>query len=360
MNITFFITDISHSGGTERMTISLSNELVKYGHNVHVVSLIGNGVPFYDYDKRIRFHVVMPQKKSLFFSYPIIVFKLRQLLRETQSDFVVDVVTTMSLFSIPSTLLSKTRVITWEHFNFSVDLGRKAMRVGRFLATKFSYAIVVLTDADRKIYLEKYKCHAQVCTISNFLPQFPALNYELASASKTALAVGRITKQKGFDRLIEIWKEYKEQHPASDWKLKIVGDGEDKHLIESLINQYDLNNSVSIIPPTRNINQFYESAAVFLLTSRWEGLPMVLIESQAYGIPSVAYNCKTGPAEVIDNGVNGYLIEDGIKDEFVKYLALLLDSHENRMFLSQNARQMAMKYSAENVVQKWISLFNNR
>jgi glycosyltransferase involved in cell wall biosynthesis len=265
----------------------------------------------------------------------------------------------MSLFSLPATLLTKAKVITWEHFNFSVDLGKKAMRIGRFLSTKFSYAIVVLTDADRRIYLDTYKCFARVITISNFLPQFPVTNKRNDTAGNIALAVGRITKQKGYDRLVEIWSDYLSIRPDTNWKLKIVGDGEDLSLIQDLIDFHHLGNSISILPPTKNIQIHYESASIFLLTSRWEGLPMVLIESQANGIPSIAYNCKTGPAEIITNGVNGFLIEDGDKVKFVEALVELTESDEKRLTLSRNAKEMATNYSADKVVQKWINLFTS-
>src|SRR5690606_30927743 len=119
--------------------------------------------------------------------------------------------------------------------------------------------------------------------------------------SKSIIAIGRYTFQKGFDKLIEIWNQFvKEYRIPSGWKLQIIGQGEDQELLERLIKKYELKN-VELVGPTSNIGLYYSEASFLVMTSRFEGLPMTLIEAQSYGLPIISFDCLTGPSEVLNN-----------------------------------------------------------
>lgn len=97
---------------------------------------------------------------------------------------------------------------------------------------------------------------------------------------------------------------------APDWRLLIIGDGPERDALRRQIEDAGLERQVSLLPATANVADYYRQASLYLMTSRYEGLPMVLIEAMSFGLPLVAYDCKTGPAELIDDGVNGYLVPD--------------------------------------------------
>ena len=356
MRVAFFITDISLAGGTERITLSLASELINYGYEVTIISLMGESKPFYSFNKSIKFITINKNKKNLFLNYFKIVSKLRKIYSSSKLDYVIDVVTTMSLFSIPAVLFTNIKVITWEHFNFSVDLGKSAMNIGRYVAAKYSSAIVTLTVADQLEYEKRIKCNAQLVTIPNFIHSLPQ------NISKCdgyiALAVGRLTHQKGFDRLIDIWIKYIHNNPKTEWRLKIIGNGEDELTLKAQIGFSEMNNFVEILPASNHIEKYYLSSSMFLMTSRWEGLPMVLIESQAFGLPAICYNCKTGPAEIITHDINGILVEDGDEIKYLEELTNLISNRDKISKMSINAVNKANDYSPSNVMPLWIDLFN--
>ncbi len=358
MRIAFFITNITHAGGTERMTLSLANEFLTRGYYVTVISLMGEGSPFFEHNKHIKFETIHNTKRNLLLNYFSIVVSLNRILKRNNIDVLIDVVTTMSLFSIPASFLTKTKVITWEHFNFGVDLGRPAMRVGRFVASKFASAIVTLTEADREEYIRRLNCKANVVTIPNFILRTDRI--PVGGNSNIAVAVGRLTYQKGFDRLISIWSAFIQNTSyGKHWKLKIIGNGEDKFLLKSEIKRLGMEEYIEILEATKKIDKYYQNASVFLMTSRWEGLPMVLIECQVYGLPVISYDCKTGPSEIISNGENGILVEDGNFDKFLSALIEVTSSDTLRNKLGEGARKRAVFFFPDRIIPLWINLFDN-
>jgi len=356
MNILFFITDISGVGGTERITISLANELAKKGYNVGIVSLISNKQPFYTLNSNVKIYHIFKTKSSLYLNYFLIVSKLRKIIKTAKAHVIIDVVTTMSLFSIPATIGLVTKVITWEHFNIHINLGKNAMTLGRFMATKFSDAIVTLTPGDENEYTLRFAPKSMLITIPNFL--HPFVPQKIDYRRKVAIAVGRLTYQKGFDLMIPIWADFVKKPQFSDWKLFIVGQGEDEHKLKQLIAHHNLTQHAEILPPTTKIEQYYHNASLFLMTSRWEGLPMVLLESQAHGLPAVAYDCKTGPSAVIKQNHNGILVPFGNPNLYLEALCNLASNTETLERFGKNAVLVSSDYYPEKIIPIWINLFN--
>ena len=126
--------------------------------------------------------------------------------------------------------------------------------------------------------------------------------------SHIILNVGRLTPDKRQDLLIQAW--YKNKH-KNDWKLWIVGDGEKKNELQLQIESLGLSNSVELLPATKNIDSIYRQASFFAFSSRFEGFGLVLLEAMSYGIPCLAFDCPSGPRDIIDDGINGFLVDNG-------------------------------------------------
>lgn len=168
--------------------------------------------------------------------------------------------------------------------------------------------------------------------------------------SKIAVAIGRLTAQKGFDKLLDIWKKIEEKD--SEWELYIIGSGEDR---EKLLNQKESLNlkRVIFVENTKNIKEYYEKASIYLMTSRFEGLPMTLIEAQSFGLPIISYDIKTGPKDIVNNGEDGYLIVDDNRDEFINRFLELSQNRKKIQEFSQRAYENSKRFKLDNIIKKW-------
>ncbi len=166
------------------------------------------------------------------------------------------------------------------------------------------------------------------------------------------LAVGRLTYQKNFDRMLDVWQKVNKQ----GWKLQIVGDGEEKADLLQKIKRYQLEDSTEIVSPSKQINEYYRSAGLIIMTSRYEGLPMVLIEAKNFALPAVAFDCKTGPAEIIKD--DGYVIDYQNNDEFVTQLNALIGDEVQRRAFAQAAWRNSENYGPQLILKKWNDILN--
>ena len=153
-----------------------------------------------------------------------------------------------------------------------------------------------------------------------------------------------------FDKLLNIWKKIEEKD--SEWELYIIGSGEDR---EKLLNQKESLNlkRVIFVENTKNIKEYYEKASIYLMTSRFEGLPMTLIEAQSFGLPIISYDIKTGPKDIVNNGEDGYLIVDDNRDEFINRFLELSQNRKKIQEFSQRAYENSKRFKLDNIIKKW-------
>ncbi|MGN1703171.1 glycosyltransferase, partial [Yersinia enterocolitica] len=206
---------------------------------------------------------------------------------------------------------------------------------------------------DRGYWLEENKYPEKIISISNPLP-FEPKNKLTKRNSQIVLALGRLTNIKGFDLLLDIWVKVEEQ--SSNWKLIIAGDGEDKNLLLDKIKEFNLKN-VELLPSTLHVSDLYDQSAIYAMTSRFEGFPMVLLEAKASGLPIIAYDCDTGPSELIINNEDGFLIPFSDSNAFARQLILLMNDDDLRESMSLRSLKNAEKYKIEVAIgDKWKSL----
>ena len=212
---------------------------------------------------------------------------------------------------------------------------------------------MTLTEADKQIWEKKTIGKAEIIAISNPSP-YAISDHIPSQMNKTVLAVGRLTYQKGFDLLIQAWKLVKNEPHFSEWKLNIVGDGEDKANLMKSIDVFNLGNSVTLFPFSYNINEFYLEASLYCMSSRFEGLPMVLIESQSFGLPIVSFNCDTGPSEILDHNKSGFLCKpEDVSDLALKLKALMSLSEQEYNGMVSYAKKSVSKFALDKIADKW-------
>ena len=181
---------------------------------------------------------------------------------------------------------------------------------------------VVLTHEDAAFWTEL----DNVMVIPNPSSFFPEEQSDCVE--KQVIAVGRYVSQKGFDRLIDSWQLVANKHP--DWKLKIYGDGAMRTQLERQITSLQLQNSCFLESTVSDIDQKMLKSSIYVLSSRFEGLPMTLIEAMACGLPVVAFTCHCGPRDIVSDGVDGYLVQDGNIDDLSEKIDMLITNSEIR------------------------------
>lgn len=174
---------------------------------------------------------------------------------------------------------------------------------------------------------------------------------------KRVIAVGRLDYQKGFDRLIEAWRIVQQTEQYHDWYLDIYGQGEWQEMLEQCITNYDIAETCAIHAPTKNIGEEYTRSSMLVMSSNYEGFPMVMIEAMACGLPVVSFDFKCGPRDIIDHGKNGLIVPNGDIQGLANGMMLLMNDDALRQEMGMNARQIVDTYSEEAVMKMWISLF---
>ncbi|MCY0975839.1 glycosyltransferase family 4 protein [Chryseobacterium wangxinyae] len=213
--------------------------------------------------------------------------------------------------------------------------------------------IVVLSNDDAKtwkLFFSNITVIGNPLTIDLSLPR-PNLT------SKTAIAVGRLEKEKGFDYLVEAWKIVKEKHP--EWILNIFGEGSLEDNILRQIKDLNLEDTIFLKKSVPNIAEKYLESSIFILSSRNEGFVLVLMEALALGIPAVSFNCKFGPEELIEDGKNGFLVELGNIEMLAEKIITLIEDESLRQIFSERALLTTKKYEIANIMKRWEELFQS-
>ena len=202
---------------------------------------------------------------------------------------------------------------------------------------------VVLTEEDKRNWVEL----PNVTVIPN-----PLQNTEKTPIStvenKKVIAVGRYVYQKGFDLLVDAWERVVEKHP--DWTLYVYGRGEK--------NKYRQVQNCFFEDVVANINEKYAESSIFVLSSRFEGFGMVIVEAMRCGVPAVSFACPCGPSDIITPGKDGFLVENGNVEQLAERICYLIEHPDERKEMGRNAIEKAKNYSLDEIGKRWINLFN--
>ena len=355
MKVCFFSGDITRSGGTERVANLIANELNKDpNYEISFVSLVEKkSKTFFPLDERISRWTLYDKPVSgivHFFGY---VHRLKKILNENNIDILVDIDGIIDVYSVLAKRHTKTKVVSWEHFNMYHHPNQNLRSRVRNFAVKRVDAIVTLTEQDKGYYLDGFKPKCPVKAICNPV-SYTGIDNTYDEESKKIISIGRLTHQKGFDRLVDIAEVVLKKH--SDWEWFVYGEGEDKESLLRSINEKEINN-LHLMGNVDDIDYRYKESAMFVMTSRYEGLPMTLLEAKYYRLPIVSYDIKTGPRECVIDGVNGYLVEDGDKEELINKIIELIEDKDRRKEFSNHSLDETDKFELSYIINQWKELF---
>ena len=209
-------------------------------------------------------------------------------------------------------------------------------------------SFVVLTHQDAA----HWKALPNLQVIPNFITHIPV---EVSHGEhQRVIAVGRYDRVKGFDLLIEAWKQVCQYH--LEWHLDIYGAG-NREEYQQMADEMGMKDVVHCHGPVTDIDAQYVSSSLFVLSSRNEGFGLVLVEAMAAGLPVVSFNCPCGPSDIISDGQDGILVENGNIEKLAEAICWMIDHPQERELYGQRARRNAMRFSEEKVMTMWRNLF---
>lgn len=350
--IAIVIPNITNKAGTERAVANLANILTCQGHNVCILSIASEtgNCPYELHSSIEIIHLNLPFKSS---SISFVINHYSKIFRETKqiiSSKKIDIIIgTYTLINLLLTFLPKhIQTIGCEHFNYAAS-GKIQNILKRLFYQKLN-AVVLLTERDKNQYFFLKNAYVIPNSLS-FTPKSKSI-----CETHKIITLGRLTYQKGFDLLIDVINLIKTE--IGDWKVEIYGSGKDKTLLEEKIRKYSLNNIVFIKPTVSDVESVYNSSSIYVSTSRFEGLPMTLLEAQSCGIPCVVYDCPCGPAEIIEDNITGFVIPLFNKEVFADKLLQLMYNEELRKKLGKKAVFESRRYSTDSVSILWENLLN--
>ncbi len=338
------------------MTI-LANALAELGHEVTIISKIKTSVS-YPLSEDVRLYypetrVNYRSKLTTLLGRLGTTRDLYRFLRKKRPDVVIPFSTTTNGVLIVICRMLGLPVIASEHMNYKTTSEKFSHRfIRRYIYPRADY-LTVLTNRDKEEYYNRFM--KNVVVMPNPLSLIPFSNEEAGSREKCILAVGDLNRieHKGFDSLLQIFANIRVKHP--DWNLCIAGGGEAQP-VEDLIEKFGLVGHVTLLGHIKEVQKYMQSCSIFALSSRYEGLPLVLVEAMSQGIACIAYDCFTGPAEMITPGFDGILVEDQNMDSFEKELSKLINDEELRKELGNHAIDSSRKFIPEEIVPLWQAL----
>ncbi len=358
MHIGFFSGDITRSGGTENVSIMVANELAaRTGYEISFISLFEeNGKPFFSIDERIRRFTVYPTVTHGIQHYFDTCKRLRNVVEKQHIDVLIDIDGILDMYSLPVKRKTGVKVVSWEHFNYLQNPGVPYRKLTRRWAARRADAIVTLTETDKKLYESNLSLKCPIRAIANpmQMPEEP-VSYDVDS--RLIVSSGRLTYQKGFDLLVDVASKVLPSH--SDWQWMILGEGEDRAALEQRIHDAHLDGQLMLKGRVDDVDSYYRRSAMFVMTSRFEGLPMVLLEAKAHRLPLVSFDCPTGPSEVIEDGVNGTVVPLGDIDGMAKAINMLIDDKTKRIEYSRMSDSNAGRYGMATICDDWIRLLES-
>lgn len=352
LNIIFFIGNMSHSGGTERVLSIVANGLAQRGYQVVIMSLWGSGETFFRIEEPVKLYWLEKEapRAGIFKKIRL----MTSFLNRENADFLVDVDIILGCYSF---FLKQFRPhmhwISWEHFNYYYHFRKNhnLRRLIRRLVGRFTDQLVVLSEEDKGYYEKNLNLKCSITRIYNPNP------YEdvkpKTTGEKVVFAAGRLTKVKGFDLLIKSWKLLEEKYP--EWTVLVAGDGEEKEKLARKIKDAGLKHFY-LIGSVAGIEQYYQKSEIFVLSSRDEGFGMVLLEAMDYSLPVVSYSCKAGPSEIVIDGENGFLVEPENIEMFAEKMDLLMADFEKRRQMGEKAKQSTQRFGKEHILDQWEAL----
>jgi glycosyltransferase involved in cell wall biosynthesis len=367
-NVSVILLHAYGLGGTVRTSFNLAEGLAP-GRDVELISMMRRrAAPFFAFPEGATVSVVDDQRarRGLLARLPSVLIhpedyaypyaSLRTdiaLLRRLRAIRSGALITTRPAFNLLAARLAPAglRTIGQEHMNFHSHRARLAADIGRHY--RGLDVLAVLTEADRRDYA---RIASRVERIPNSVPRMEGGIARLDA--RVVVAAGRLETQKGFDLLIRAWERVAERRP--DWQLRVYGSGPRRDELRAMILERGLYDRVLLMGRTRHMGAAMAGASLFVLSSRFEGFGMVIVEAMSKGLPVVSFDCPRGPGEILRHGRDGILVPAGDVEGLAQGLLELIDDEAKRRSYGAAAVENARSYAVGSIAERWEELLREQ
>jgi glycosyltransferase involved in cell wall biosynthesis len=359
MRVTFAIPSLG-SGGAERVLTILANTLAARGWEITLLTLDDQAwTSFYDLDARLHWVRLglMKEATSALSGLGNNYRRVRALARaihDSRPQVVVSFIDTMNVLVLMAAIGMNVPVVISERTDPAKHQPGRIWRTLRSLSYPSARRLVVQNQSGLDFF--KPMLSQQVCIVPNPILPVPAQPGEtpFLPHRPVVMTAGRLSREKGCDLAIRAFARLSDRYP--DWHLLILGEGAQRSELEALVTELGMNERISLPGRVKNPYDYYRKADLFVLPSRYEGLPNALCEAMACGMPVVAANCSPGVAEVIRNGVNGLLTETENVDSLAAAMSNLMGDKDQRASLGEQALLSVEPYDLDRVITLWENL----
>jgi len=360
MRIALVIPSMS-SGGAERVMSILANFWAARGDEVTLITLGSLDLDFYNLDSRINrvaLDVLCKSSTTLdaIKNNCIRLIKLRKAVHKTRPEVIISFMDSMSVVTLLSTIGMSIPVVVSEHIDPRQKPPPGIWNFLRRWTYSLTSAVVVLTSELREVvneFVPEKKLHV-IPNPAIPVPKASDLKPPFILPSHFVIAMGRLTPQKGFDFLLDAFALC----THTSWSLVILGEGPDREGLETQIKQLNLGSRVFLPGNISEPAVILRKSGLFVLSSRFEGFPMALVEAMSCGLPVVSFDCPTGPGDIIRDGYDGVLVPPGDVGALMKEMDRMMGDKEERKKLAGCAKEVIDRFSIEKIIGKWDDLLN--
>lgn len=353
-NICFFCGDATLGGGTERVCSSLAallSENQKY--SVTILSVYEkNKAPIFQTPAAVIRAALRKKPVANLLLYSTLYAPLLSFIKKNNIQVLIDVDGVLDIISLPVRIFCGVKIISWEHFAFDETLGTAYRTRLRKITAKRVDAVVTLTNGDAERFNREFRLRRPAECIRNSAEIKACGNYN--ASSKILMTAGGLVPVKGYDALLETAAALAARQIEFHWH--IFGEGELRPTLEAKIKELSLENRVTLCGFVQTLEPYYNDAAVYVLTSKSEGLPTVLLEAKKHGLPIAAFDCSFGVRELVRDNVNGLLVPPGDTNALSHALERMLCDENLRKTFSDNAALFTEEFAPEFVLSKWDAL----
>ena len=380
MKIVFCIDNIIEIGGMQKVLFQRTNYLIeRFDYEITIITTEHNikkyiGInPFYEFNSKIKIinlDIRYSEKEDNNLSYfkkKVIIEKkkrkhiklLRKVLYKREPDIVISFGELERLFLYK--IKGKFKKIVEHHVNKANFVNVENEKNNLLKKIKYLYRnyrekklinkydkFLVLTEEDKKDWADD-----RIKVIHN--PLSFSSNQFSDYKNKKIISVGRLDYQKGYDILISVWNKISKKYP--DWSLEVYGEGVEREKLQNKINELNLNSSFLLKGAVKNIYEKYLESSIYIMSSRYEGMPMVLLEAMSFGLPVISFDCPCGPKDIIKDNEDGFIIKFGNIEQMAEKIEELINDEEKRKLFGINAKKNIQRFSEEKIMNQWKELF---
>lgn len=376
MKITYIYMALVTRGGADRVITNKANWLAEHGYDVMIVTDTQLGrEPIYPLSPKVVLHdLAIDFSLEYGHSLPVRAWwyfklmrqyrkKLTEVLMKRQSDVVITTLGRdldfLTKIKDGSVKIGESHIA--RQFSRNFHLMEQKGGLHKMIAQRWRKkqekdvskldALVLLTREDAN----SWKGVTNTFVIPNPTPFYP--EESSTCESHKAICVGRLNEQKGYEYLIDAWAIVSKRYP--DWILNAYGSGEIKEQLQMRIDEKGVSNSLILNEPTSDIIDKYLESSIYIMSSRFEGFPMVLLEAMSCGLPCVSFDCPNGAKDIIEDGRNGFLVGYLNVEQLADNICKLIENESLRKEMSNHAREDVKHYLPTEIMKLWERLFSD-